>query len=197
MMHILPVVASAMSLFSAVSGLALAQLPDGQNFNLFAYGGGLGGVKLCAKKDGAAYLVDTTKVDIAKAGVEPVQFTKQGSSWLATTDGANGGVKLNMAQFFVPRPNAASKSVGFLPVDADPAKVGQAETKGFEFYGKLALHVDQQSGALQTSFYAQPTDEEGVKALVWNATNDKGVKNNQVELRTVPPSSGPAIAASA
>lgn len=52
MMHILPVVASAMSLFSAVSGLALAQLPDGQNFNLFAYGGGLGGIRLCAKKDG-------------------------------------------------------------------------------------------------------------------------------------------------
>lgn len=122
--------------------------------------------------------------------------TKQGSSWLATTDGANGGVKLNMAQFFVPRPNAASTSVGFLPIDADPAKVDQAETKGFEFYGQLALHVDQQSGDLQTSFYAQPTAEDGVKALVWNATDANGVKNDQIELRTVPPSSGPAVAAS-
>ncbi|KAL8369897.1 hypothetical protein RB595_000312 [Gaeumannomyces hyphopodioides] len=187
MMHVLPVVASAMSLFSAASGLALAQLPDGQNFDLFAYGAGLGGIQLCAK-DGAAYLVDTSKVDIAKTGTEPVRFTKQGQTWLASTNGTTSSTKLDMAQLYVPRSNSESRAIGFLTLNATAGQVDKAETKGFDFYGKLALHIDQQSGALQTAFYAQSTGQEGVKALVWNVTVSNGGQNEQIELRSVPPS---------
>lgn len=187
MMHLLSVVAGAMSLFSAASGLALAKLPDGENFDLFAYGAGLGGIQLCAK-DGAAYLVDTSKVDIAQTGAEPVRFTKQGDAWLASTNGTTSGTKLDMAQLYVPRANSESKAIGFLTLNATAGEVDKAETKGFDFYGKLALHIDQQSGALQTAFYAQSTSQEGVKALVWNVTDFNGAKNDQIELRSVPPS---------
>ncbi|KAL8420489.1 hypothetical protein RB594_003324 [Gaeumannomyces avenae] len=192
MMHVLPVVASAMSLFSAVSGLALAKLDDGQNFDLFAYGAGLGGIQLCAK-DGAAYLVDTSKVDLVKAGAEPVRFTKQGDVWLASTNGTSSP-KLDMAQLYVPRPNSDSKAIGFLPLNATAGQVDMAETKGFSFYGKLALHIDQTSGALQTAFYAQSTSQEGVKALVWNVTDSNGAQNAQIELRSTPPSNDTAPA---
>ncbi|KAL8365325.1 hypothetical protein RB595_004230 [Gaeumannomyces hyphopodioides] len=162
------------------------------NFTLYAYGGGLGGEKLCAK-DGLAYLVDTKKVNASAHGVAPVWFTVSGTSWLASTNGTGNGTRLDMARFFVPAPGAPSKNVGFLAKDAEPASTDGAITEGFDFYGKLALHVDQQTGKLQTSFYAKPTGVDGVSALVWNDTVSDGGKSVVTELRTVPPTTGESL----
>lgn len=178
--NLLPVVAGAMSIFSAASAAPQASTSAGQAFSLYAYGGALSGAQLSAK-DELAYLVNTQDTGTSAFGAQPVQLTADGTSWLASTNSTGKGSGLDKALFYVPTPKASSGKIGFL---AKGANNTDAITDGFELMGKIAMHEDKDTGDLQTNFYAQATDTAGVWALLWNTNSTVDKKGTAVQMRT-------------
>jgi hypothetical protein len=85
--------------------------------------------------------------------------------------------------FAVPGPSASSHDVQLL----DSGNVTDSfVTSGFIFYGHFFMI--QESGSLQSQWYAVPSDTDGVYSLKWNTTGDSSSDKVIITLRDIKPS---------
>ncbi|KAL4808127.1 hypothetical protein BDV18DRAFT_134300 [Aspergillus unguis] len=152
-------------------------------FRLYAYGEGLGGLRVFYA-DGQAQIGDIAR-STAKEKSE-VYFTvskTNANSWIAHTSSSGTDAEFTTASanstiLSLPTDGGSDQNVVFRPNTATFA--ASQEAKVFTTYGEYVL-IDWETA----NFFAEATDVEGVYSLLWN---NAGSNNIPVALRTRAPS---------
>lgn len=155
------------------------------NFQLYAYGDGIGGLPVFSTGS-MVYIGDPSISNSTDAA--PVIFTSSSSSFLGnpnTTAVPSASPTWSNMTLAVPSPSASSHSVTLL---SSSNVTGDTVTSGFTFYGRFVFV--QESGGFQSLFYALPTETTGIWSLNWNTTGDGTDGKVLVSLRDAVPSNG-------
>ncbi|RYP68373.1 hypothetical protein DL769_005527 [Monosporascus sp. CRB-8-3] len=142
----------------------------GQSFGLFAYGEGIGGLPVFYN-EGLAFITDfrtTNTTDMV-----PVLFTFSDTTLTAqpntTSTNSSSSPVFESAVFGIPADSASSRQVSFLRNETSNGET----TSGFGFFGTIVF-LEGSDGSLQTLFYAEPTDTEGIWSLAWDDADTEG-----------------------
>ncbi|GKT45886.1 uncharacterized protein ColSpa_06067 [Colletotrichum spaethianum] len=180
--------------FAALAAAAPAEhLPravsqdNSKQFQIYAYGSGIGGLSMFSAGGSDAYFGDHTKFNDSNAA--PVIFTPTNNNvWL----GAPNTTALNSTTppdwsnltFSVPADGASSHDVGFVNSTSTSS---DRRTSGFVFYGTFIL-VQSSSGGMESMWYATPSSIDGIYTLKWNETGDSTEDKIVLTLKKTPPS---------
>ncbi|KAH7013907.1 hypothetical protein EDB80DRAFT_890871 [Ilyonectria destructans] len=151
-------------------------------FSLYAYGTGLGGLKLFTSGD-EAYVGNYKLVGDDQAA--PVIFTKQDDDTLlgSPDTSATSTASWSNLTFYVPSPSSSEHAVGFVESADDNSEI----VTEFTFYGAWIATSDD-TGTLQTLWYVTATETEGIYSVKWNSTSDSTDGKISIALRTTAPS---------
>ncbi|RYP23817.1 hypothetical protein DL765_000894 [Monosporascus sp. GIB2] len=95
-------------------------------------------------------------------------LTVQPNPATPTSNNSSSFPGFESAVFGIPTDGASSRQISFLGNETSKGEI----TSGFGFFSQVFLEV--LAGSLQTRFYAEPTDTEGIWALAWDDTDAEG-----------------------
>jgi len=164
----------ALVLGAAVNAATIPSRVDpGERFGLFAYGEGVGGLPVFYN-EGLAFITDFRAANTTD--MVPVLFTLNDTTLTAqpnpdapTSNNSSSFPGFESAVFGIPAEGASSRQISFLGNETSKGEI----TSGFGFFGQIVF-LEDSDGSLQTRFYAEPTDTEGIWALAWNDTDAEG-----------------------
>ncbi|RYP34496.1 hypothetical protein DL767_004272 [Monosporascus sp. MG133] len=174
----------ALVLGAAVNAATIHSRTDSrEDIGLFAYGEGIGGLPVFYN-EGLAFITDLGTANTTD--MVPVLFTFSDTTLIAqpntTSNNSLSSLGFESAVFAIPADDASSRQICFLGNETSNG----ATTSGFGFFGQLVF-LEGSDGSLQTQFYAQPTDTEGIWALAWDNADAEGAV--PVAIRDTPPPS--------
>ncbi|RYP66627.1 hypothetical protein DL771_007696 [Monosporascus sp. 5C6A] len=172
----------ALLLGAAVNAATIPSRADPeQSFGLYAYGEGIGGLPVFYN-EGMAFVTDFTTANTTD--MVPVSFTFSDTTFTAqpntTSNNSSSSPGFDVAVLSIPADDAPYRQVHFLVNDTSDGKI----TSGFGFFGAMVF-LQGSDGSLQTQFYAESTDTEGIWALAWDDADAEGAV--PVTIKDTPP----------
>ncbi|RYP04280.1 hypothetical protein DL764_004543 [Monosporascus ibericus] len=160
----------ALVLGAAVNAATIHSRADPrENIGLYAYGAGIGGLPVFYN-DGLAFITDLGTANTTS--MVPVRFTFSDTTFTAQpniTSNNSSFPGFESAVFGIPPDGASSRQAIFLGNDTSNGET----TSGFGFFGQIVF-LEGSDASLQTEFYAEPTDTEGIWALTWDDADAEG-----------------------
>ncbi|KAH8904104.1 hypothetical protein BR93DRAFT_985408 [Coniochaeta sp. PMI_546] len=157
------------------------------NFQLYAYGNGIGGLPVFSTGS-TVYIGDPTQSNSTDAA--PVIFTSSSTSFLGnpnTTAVPSSSPSWSNLTLAIPSSSSSSHAVTLV---SSSNATSDVTTTGFTFYGRFLFILE--SGAFESLFYALPTENQDVWSLNWNTTGDDTEGQVLVSLRNAKPTNGAA-----
>ncbi|KAI1801331.1 hypothetical protein F4811DRAFT_534885 [Daldinia bambusicola] len=181
-MHVMQSLILGIAIDIAAGSPVLVERAPTTPFALFAYGDGIGGAPVFTTGYGA-YIGTATHSDDSEAA--QVEFMASSDSSLVAnpnTTTANEPTWSNLT-FNVPDTTSSSHQVAFTNSTSDVNRSGS----GFVFYGDFLLHKNN-TGDLQSMWYAVPSGQDHIWTLNWNYADDDTEGKVLVTLKATPPS---------
>ncbi|CRG86508.1 hypothetical protein PISL3812_03514 [Talaromyces islandicus] len=178
-----------MSLFFVLFGLISIVLASQDTFTLYAYGSNISGSEVF-------YCQGIAKIGAVShahsSNVSNVYFYEEHGTFIANPNVTSTTARIaasesntSWAGLKLYIPNTSGQPLGFTAGNSS----GEITTGDWHFYGEYAF-IENSAGQLESRFFAQPTDNDGVYNILWNLSDQAQLASPEVEsisIRTIAP----------
>ncbi|QKX53199.1 uncharacterized protein TRUGW13939_00275 [Talaromyces rugulosus] len=161
-------------------------------FTLYAYGTNISGSQVFYSQ-GIAQIGDVRYAN--SSNVSNVYFYEESGKFIANPNITSTTASLKASEsnttwtdlsFYIPK--SSGQPLGFT------TNINSAEvtTGSWHFYGEYAF-IENSAGQLESHFFAQPTDVDGVYNILWSLSDQAQLASPEIKsisIRTIPPASG-------